>query len=254
MSARSEIREFATNPFHLTDPLPDVFDSVGLEIDRLGELLEQLGVSNLDGLVGVLGPPDPGGVQNAPTGVIQDPAGSAVGGTLGGGGSSGKIYKKFLPELEPIPWIEPRSAIFNTSIGKGQRVLHTHSPKLQGVPSSAKDRRQVLEDLANSYSNALEAFRVRAPHLDKHGKLLNLVPVSAAIYAGSFADKKFITPNLRSGHLRPSYTICAVVLALDWSRRRDFLPQSVTIHFWSDDNRVYEAAKGVMEGLAGTTD
>jgi hypothetical protein len=48
------------------------------------------------------------------------------------------------------------------------------------VPTSANDRQQVLEDLANSYANALEAFRVRAPDLDKDGMLLNLVPVSAA--------------------------------------------------------------------------
>jgi hypothetical protein len=70
MPAKAEIREFATNPFHLEHPLPDVFDSEGREIDRPRELLQQLGAGNLGGLVGVL-PPDPGAVQNAPTGVIR---------------------------------------------------------------------------------------------------------------------------------------------------------------------------------------
>jgi hypothetical protein len=250
----AEPKEIATNPIHLNS-LPNLFNSEGLEVDDSRELLEQLGVDNLSQLVPVL-TPDPGAVQNAPDGVIQDPAGTAIGagdqGLRDAGGASRQIYDKF-PDLKPIPTIHVKSAIFNSTTGPGRRVLHTYSPPFypppRRDPTLSKDRQQALEDLANAYANAIEAFRDRADALGKDGTLLNLVPVSAVLFAGSFQDPKY-------NHLHPSYTICAIVLALDWSRRSGFAPLSVKIHFHipgSDDNPVYEAAKGVMKSLSGTS-
>jgi hypothetical protein len=249
-SMSTEPREIATNPIHL-DPLPDVFDSEGLEIVRPLELLQQSGVNDLSRLVGLL-QPDPGAVQDAPSGAIQDPAGTAIGagkgGFAGARGASAAIYEKF-PDLEPIPSIQPRSAIFNSSTGAGRRVLHTFSPTLSGSPQSSQDRRQALEDLANAYANAVEAFRDSAAALGEDGALLNLVPVSASIFAHAFKDPAY-------DHLHPSYTICAIALALDWSRGSGLVPDSLKIHFYmpgTTDNPVYEAAKGVIKSLAGTT-
>jgi hypothetical protein len=95
---------------------------------------------------------------------------------------------------------------------------------LGGSPGSSKDRQQALEDLANAYANAVEAFRDRADALGEDGSLLNLVPMSAAIFAHAFKDPTY-------NHLHPSCTICAIVLALDWSRRSGFVPHSLKIHF-----------------------
>jgi hypothetical protein len=181
-----------------------------------------------------------GGVHNAALGAIQDPAGSAIGtgARPSGGGASGAIYARF-PDLEPIPRIAPRSAIFNRAAGPGRRVLHTHSPQLRGSPASALDRHQALEDLANAYVNALVAFDARAADLGNHGVLLNLVPVSAAIYAGRFRD-----PAL--DHLHPSYTIAAVALALGWLGESGRALPQLTISFFAPP--VFRAAEQVLRG------
>ncbi len=239
----AEPRAIATNPIHL-GTLPDAFTPDGLEADG-AKLLPQLGVANLSELVGALHLTQ-GGVQAAPVGAIQDPAGVAIGAGVEpiathAGGASAAIYSAF-PDLRPIPQIQPRSAVFNSSTGAGHRVLHTHSPELAGSPRSTEPRRQAMEDLANAYANALEAFRDRAADLGEHGTLLNLVPVSAGIFAGDF-----VVPAL--GHLHPSYTICATVLALNWWRGTGSASPSLTIYFFEPP--VYDAALAVAAKLVG---
>jgi hypothetical protein len=238
--------EVAKNPIHL-HMLPDVFIRKGLEVQSPRELLQQLGITKPSELVSALHPVH-GAVQTAPQGVIQDPAGVAieVGGdpkASGARGASGAIYSQF-PDLKPIPPIQRGSAIFNSSTGPGRRVLHTYSPELKGSPESSKARQRALQDLTNAYANALEVFRERAADLGADGTLLNLVPVSGAIYSREFIDSKY-------NHLHPSYTICAMVLALAWWRRSGPVLPSLTIYFY--DKPVYNAANGVVTTLAAAT-
>jgi hypothetical protein len=181
-----------------------------------------------------------GGVQDAGRGAIQDPAGSAIGSSRpSGAGASGAIYAAFT-DLEPIPWIEPRSAIFNAARGPGRRVLHTHSPRLSGTPASAADRHRVLEDLANAYANALEAFDRHAATLGSDGSRLNLVPVAAAIFAGRFRH-----PAL--DHLHPSYTLTALLLAAAWFRATGCALPRLSMSFHA--SRVFDAACEVVGGI-----
>jgi hypothetical protein len=203
--------EVANNPILLPALPAERFARDGLEVVDAGGLLRQQGLEAIGDLASALRPVH-GGVHDAPRGVIQDPAGSAIGSghRPAGAGASGAIYQRF-PDLMPIPSIGPRSAIFNSSTGPGRRVLHTSSPRLAGSPGRNEDRRQVIEDLANAYANALVAFGDRAGDLGADGTRLNLVPVSAGIFAGRFTD-----PTL--DHLHPSYTICAVIRALGWWR------------------------------------
>jgi hypothetical protein len=51
------------------------------------------------------------------------------------------------------------------------------------------------------------------------------------------------------GHLHPSYTICAVALALDWWRATEPALPAVTIYFY--EKPVYADAVKVMQGLTG---
>jgi len=139
--------------------------------------------------------------------------------------------------LKPIPSIQPRSAIFNSSTGPGRRVLHTYSPSLEGSPRQSENRRRAIEDLANAYANALVAFGDRAGELGQDGTMLNLVPVSAGIYCGQFTD-----PTLN--HLHPSYTICAILLALGWWRSSGSSLPPLTIYFLKPD--VFTAATKVV--------
>jgi len=163
-----------------------------------------------------------GGVNTAAIGIIQDPAGSAIGSgkAPAGGGASGAIYKTFR-DLNPIPNIPPGASVFNSSQGPGSRVLHTHSHMLAGDPNVIADVISVVTKLANSYYNAF-ATVAAAKHrgdeegegdaniaLSIHGNRLNLVPVSASIYAGPFANDNFMMP-----HLDPSFTMLALAIAI----------------------------------------
>ena len=233
--------EVAKNPIEVQTLAPDLFVRDGLEIADPGELLQQQGLDQHGQLVGTLSPVQ-GGVQDAPEGAIQDPAGSAIGSGRrpAGAGASGAIYQKFT-DLMPIPSIEPRSAIFNASTGPGCRVLHTHSPRLAGSPGQSDDRRRAIEDLANAYANALVAFADRAVELGADGSMLNLVPVSAGIFCGRFTDTTL-------DHLHPSYTMCAVLLALGWWRGTGASPPPLTIYFFKPE--VFEAATKVLADLS----
>jgi hypothetical protein len=238
----AEPTEIAINPIDMQTLLPvDLFAGDGLAVVEPAELLRQQGLDELGELVGTLSPVQ-GGVQDAPTGAVQDPAGSAIGSGRrpAGGGASGAIYQRFT-DLMPIPSIEPRAAIFNSSTGPGRRVLHTHSPRLTGSPGRSEDRRQVIEDLANAYANALAAFADRAAELGGEGTMLNLVPVSAGIFSGRFNDTTL-------DHLHPSYTVCAVALALGWWRRTGASAPPLTIYYFKPD--VFTAARTVLAELS----
>lgn len=235
--------EVAENPIHVRPVAVDVFARRGLEIADPGGLLLHQGVDRPGEPFGDLRSVQ-GGVQDAGAGAIQDPAGSAIGSghRPTGGGASGAIYAKF-PDLVPIPRIEPRSAIFNSSTGPGRRVLHTHSPYLSGSPDQSEDRRRVIEDLANAYANALVAHADRFAELGADVASLNLVPVSAGIVSGAFADTTL-------DHLHPSYTFCALALALGWWRGTGAALPALTIYFFKPE--VLTAATNVLAELGAS--
>jgi hypothetical protein len=209
-SPADSIQEVAVNPIRIDVTDAAEFSDDGLIVTQPWHLLQRLGYTDVPAMLGHLPAIHQGGVQTARTGVIQDPAGSAIGtgSRPGGGGASGAIYATF-PDLKPIDAIEPRSAIFNRSTGPGRRVLHTHSPMLPDNPRSADQRNRALADLANAYYNALVAVSRRSDALGPDGTLLNLVPVAAAIYGGGFVHPRFNPP-----HLDPSYTLTAILIAI----------------------------------------
>lgn len=179
-----------------------------------------------------------GGVNRAEVGVIQDPAGTAIGAELPvGGGASGAIYNTF--DLNPIPWIEEGEAVFNSAKGDGRRVLHTHSPVLEGSPHNHDDRINAILDLANAYYNAVIVFNERSGELGDDGMILNLVPVSASIFAG-----KFLRRDLGMGHLDVSFTFASIAIAIG-----KLLIDGVIVprmNIWFYDKIVYEKAVEYM--------
>ena len=232
--------EVDANPITLPPLSAARFSATGLTISDPTGLLSDLGAERAPANALQLAN---SGVQQAPVGIIQDPAGSAVGSpTLGGGGASGAIYGAF-PDLAPIPAIQPRSAIFNGSDGAGRRVLHSHSPRLSGQPIVEEDRRRALEDIANTYANAIHAYNARADAQGLDGQPLNLVPVAGAIFAGAFQSPAF-PPH---GHLDPSYTICALYLAVAGLEREDHPIPPLVLHYF--DKGVFLAAQTVMAHL-----
>jgi hypothetical protein len=235
------IAEVAENPAAVQRADAAMFSPGGLVITDLPGLLAANGAD-----CAVLASLDivHGQVQFAATGVIQDPAGSAIGSGRkpAGGGASGGIYGVFT-DLDPIPSIAPRSAIFNTSQGAGQRVLHAYSPQLHGDPQAETDRRRALADIANTYCNSILAFNARHVVLGAHGTQLNLVPVSAAIFAGPF--KNPIYSN--NGHLDPGYTLAAICLAAaTLIKGAHPLPKLVLYYYAAD---VLAAAQAIVQGL-----
>jgi hypothetical protein len=235
------ITEVAANPVTLPALSSDWFGSGGLEVTGPVDLLNAIGGAGAMGHEVSL---VQAGVQRAQSGAIQDPAGSAIGSTgrpidSGAGGGSRAIYAAF-PDLEAIPAIEPRSAIFNSSDGVGKRVLHSHSPVLSGEPGDGEARRKVLEDLANTYYNAIVAFNARAQALGADGTRLNLVPVSAAIFAARFRNPTFGG----SGHLDPSYTLAAISIAIATLMQSGKNIPKLSLYYY--DKTVYKAAVDVF--------
>lgn len=168
------------------------------------------------------------GINNAREGVIQDPAGSAIGAPfLCGGGASGAIYSSF--KLENIPYIEERSSIFNgTSDSNGMRVLHTHSPRLSGDPDNVEDCMNVVRILANTYINTIVSFLLRKNKLEDHGKVLNLVPISASVFGGTFRRDDL-------DHLDPSFTIVAIALAIGVLVFNKIEIPTLRLYFYDED-------------------
>lgn len=133
------------------------------------------------------------------SGVIQDPAGSAVGTGFRpmGGGLSGAIYRLYT--LDPIPNIAPCESILNTATGC--RVLHTHSPAI----FNAVDVWDAVRQISAGYYSALVEFI--ETHV-RHGEsTLNLCALAAGIFAGRFSNPEY-------GHLDPTITQVALVHAL----------------------------------------
>jgi hypothetical protein len=128
-------------------------------------------------------------------GVIQDPAGSAVGSSfLSGGGLSGAIYSTF-NKLNTIPRIARGASWLNTG---DPHILHTHSPHLAQV----KDLDSAIHLISAAYLSAIEVFTNESQE-----DTLNLCAISAVIYAGSFQVAEL-------GHLDPSITLTALCIAL----------------------------------------
>lgn len=250
-AAAAPIAEVAANPARVASAAAAFFSADGLKMTDIPGWLAANGAdaSGVAALVLVQG-----GVQKARNGAIEDPAGSAVGATAGSpplpvkpvdsgaGGASGQIYKAF-PDLEPIPAIKVQSAIFNTSAGAGHRVLHSFSPMLGGDPTADADRRVALEGIANTYCNAMLAFVAREGALGADGALLNLVPVSAALFAGPFASDKYA-----SSHLHPSYTIAAIALAAATLAKGKTALPAMTLYYYPAD--VMADAQAVMKALS----
>ena len=170
-------------------------------------------------------------INRANIGVIQDPAGSAIGAeTVCGGGASGAIYDTF--DLEPIPWINEGDSIFNSAKGDGKRVLHTHSPTLEGTPHDHDDRMNAVRSLANAYYGAINLFNIS----EFRDGVLNLVPVSASIFAG-----RFLRRGLGRGHMDPSFTFLAIAIAIGKLLEDGKPVPKMTLYFYDKD--VYQRAK-----------
>jgi len=89
-----EPSEISKDPIQMHTLPPDIFVRDGLETAEPGELLQQQGLNELSELVSTLSPCQ-GGVQDAPNGAIQDPAGSAIGSGLppAGGGRAARSIR-----------------------------------------------------------------------------------------------------------------------------------------------------------------
>jgi len=170
-------------------------------------------------------------IQNAPFGAIQDPAGSAIGTghKPGGGGASGAIYAKF--KLKPIPNIPQGSSIFNSTTNIGKKILHSHSYVLSGNPTNETDRNIVIQNIKETYLNALIEFNNGKYNLEIVDKdILNLVPVSASIYGGTF---------VYNGHLHPSYTFVALIKAIDEAIKNGVPIPKLNIYYYDKTVKNY---------------
>jgi len=179
-------------------------------------------------------------ISDASPGVIQDPAGTAIGSNERpmGGGASGAIYRKF-DDLEPITSIEPGESVFNNSKGEGKKIIHTHSYKLFGFdPESERDVNIVIDKLAETYYNAIVRFNEKDSTLDSEDQgILNLVPVSAGIFADRFKDNEL-------NHLDPIYTLAAIYIAINRANNnKEDIPELNLYYF---DPVVYQAAKNLL--------
>lgn len=175
-----------------------------------------------------------GSVVKAPSGASQDPAGSAVGAKgFGASGGSRAIYDYFnnLPNpvdhLEFIPQMDMGQSVQNDSAGEGKRVIHTYSPMLGGEPDIDVNRGRQLAAIANGYCTAMQAFNAAG---GSAGDVLNLVPISAVIFAGSFATHKAGYPG--KGHLHPSYSLAAILLAADAMDKAGETVPPMTIYYF----------------------
>lgn len=183
------------------------------------------------------------GVQGAANGVIQDPAGTAIGSGRfpAGGGGSGAIYAKFV-DLQPVPAINPCEAVFNESEQDGGRVLHSYSPHLQGAPDKLADCCAALQALANSYLNALQAERLLPP---PPGTAEVFTEFGAVPLAGRIFARKFKNDALN--HLHPGYTIASLLIAQAEMIRAGKTVPRISIYYF--DRPVYQAAESVIKEL-----
>ncbi len=233
------------------------FSADGLQVLLIEDVIKLVGFANeLDEIKGKSLKIEPNSVQSAAHGIIQDPAGSAVGMPKpSGGGASGGIYRAF-PDLGGIPRIDHGASVLNTSLGPGKRVLHTYSPEFSMEnlkPSNIGDCNRALTLLTNAYINAYLASADAAA--DTSGNmygttLINLVPLSGKIFAGNFVDKSLAKDNYDAGHLHPSYTIASILLAQGYLFQNKNTVLDGVLHYWTGDTpKPYNSAVKVMSDL-----
>jgi hypothetical protein len=183
-------------------------------------------------------------------GVIQDPAGTAIGSKSipaksGAGGLSRAIYSKF-PELHEIPSIVSGNSIFNSGPSDSNRILHTHSPLL----SKAQNIHEAIDLIKKAYYNAINTF------LDNtnHGQTtLNLCAISASLYG-----RPYVSQFGQEEHLDPSITLLALTAAIvDIQRERaqDLEGKTINLFFrgsgqaGSDRSPITEKAQSVFTAI-----
>jgi len=168
------------------------------------------------------------GIHDAEYGIIQDPAGSAIGkNTLSGSGASGAIYDKFT-DLHCIPNIPPCASIMNSK--EGSRVMHTFSPILSGDPTYITDVINSLKKLISSYYSAILLFS-NLPECNKVP--LNLVPLAGGIFANSFLRYDI-------DHLDPSYTIVSIILAIYLLKLEGKINKDIPLTLYIYKDNVYD--------------
>ena len=151
-----------------------------------------------------------GSISDESKGIIQDPAGSAVGSgsSPSGSGLSGAIYGKF-KKLAPIPSIAQGQSIFNSN-GEpdSKRILHTYGYELS---SAGGDLKKAVALIKDSYLNAIKVFVSDANTVSEAAgrDTFNLCAVSAAIYGSLFTS-----PFGTNSHIDPSMTEVALALAM----------------------------------------
>ena len=226
--------------------LSDSFiDTQNKTLTNLKDLLVQSGYkSELDTLSKYLPAVLNKGVQSATSGVIQDPAGSAIGSGQfpKGGGASGAIYNHF-SDLKPIPRINPIEAVFNESELDGGRVLHCYSPYLNGSPNTLSDCTVALQALTNAYLNAFTAIRLLppTPGTPQIFREFGAVPLAGRIFAHNFKNNDL-------DHLHPGNTVASILIAQSEMIRAGKTVPKLTIYYF--DKPVYKAAESVLAELS----
>ncbi len=171
-----------------------------------------------------------GNVQHALNGVIQDSA-------------EFDIYSNSKSILK----IKEGESSFNPTIRSDKKILHTHSFRLFGDPKNESDRLKVINNIEKSYYNAIVKFNEGKKNLDLDDKeRLNLVPVSASIYAGNFAINKSTAPFYYGGdHLHPSYTLVALIKAIDKAKKNNI--EILDLRIYYSDRNVGDNAHEILQ-------
>ena len=224
---RKEIINILINPkpTKLVD-LP-LFSADGKTIVDFSAFLKGLNPKNIKTILNKLPTIYIGGVDKAPIGAIQDPAGTAIGAVdritklplkpirTGSGGASSSIYNAF-PDLEHIPNFKEGESQFNSTKGLGKKILHTHAYDLRKQnknPKYGDHASDIILLLQDSYANAILCFNKYKNNLDiKDRYILNLVPLSASIFASDFGKTYF---GMDGFHMSPSYTFMGIIYAMN---------------------------------------
>ena len=183
-------------------------------------------------------------------GVIQDPAGAAIGSNTipaksSAGGLSKAIYSNF-PDLHKIPSIISGNSIFNSGPRDSKRILHTHSPLL----SKAQNIHEAIDLIKKAYYNAINTF------LDNtnHGQTtLNLCAISASLYG-----RPYVSQFGQEEHLDPSITLLALTAAIveiQKERAQDLKDKTINLFFrgsgkaGSDQSPITKKAQSVFTAI-----
>lgn len=191
-----------------------------------------------------------GSITNQSKGVIQDPAGSAIGvpsspANCSAGGLSGAIYKKFT-ELAPIPDIAVGKSCLNPGF---PRIVHTHSPELfnPDYKSGKKGLKDAIQELSEAYYEAIHSFI--QGESDHHQDTLHLCAISASIYGGHF-----IAGGPGGNHIDPSLTISAVIIALaNYEKNNPGVLKGfhINLFYLPNNQNLTEVARNVKQACEG---